>query len=433
MDVDTGSYTMTRSYINDGNLPPQDAVRVEEFINYFDQEYPYPPEGKAFAISIDGTPFPFSETEKYQMLRVGIQGYDVPKDQRKDLVLTFVVDSSGSMAEGGRMDLVKRALASLTGELLDSDTVSIVAYSDSARVVLEPTSGGDTGAIMDAIYQLEPMRSTNAEAGLRLGYEMADRAYDPEAANRVVLLSDGVANVGATGPKAIMAEIERFAEDKDITLTSVGVGMGNYNDVLMEQLADQGNGFYAYVDTPEEARRIFEDKLTGSMQTIAQDAKVQVDFNPEVVARYRLIGFENRAVPDSEFREPDAKGGGIGAGHQVTALYEIKLHPDAGGKVATIFLRWKDPETQEVIEIEQPFDSAELAGAYEEAAPRLQWDVAVAELAEVLRGSPWAGENTIAGVLEEAERVARMFPEDEDVSQFVELVRKASQIPQPEE
>jgi Ca-activated chloride channel family protein len=335
------------------------------------------------------------------------------------------------MSQGGRLDLVKRALASLVPQLRSDDTVGIVEYSDNARIVLKRTGGDDKGTILDAIYKLEPRASTNAEAGLQLGYQLADAAFNPEVINRVILLSDGVANVGDTGPKSIYQGLKEYAE-QGITLMTVGVGMGNYNDQLLEQLADQGNGQYAYVDTADEARKIFEQNLTGALQPIALDAKVQVDFNPEVVSRYRLIGFENRAVKDEEFRAPSAKGGGIGAGHNVTALYEIKPQDGAAGRLATVYLRWTDPETKETIEIERPIDTGDLAATFADEAPRLQWDAVVAEFAEILRASPWAKDSTLAAVVEEAERIAGKLAEDKDVAEFVELVRRASKIPPAE-
>jgi Ca-activated chloride channel family protein len=204
--------------------------------------------------------------------------------------------------------------------------------------------------------------------------------------------------------------------------------MGNYNDVLMEQLADNGDGFYAYVDTLAEAERLFVHGLTGTLQTIAMDAKVQVDFDPEVVARYRLVGFENRAIADEQFRDDTVDAGEIGAGHSVTALYEIKLQPEAEGRIATVHLRWQDPETVEVMEMSQGLYTEDLADRFTDADPHFQCAVVVAEFAEVLRGSYWAEGNTLAGVLEEAERVAELMPEDEDLAGFAELVGQAAQI-----
>lgn len=424
LDVDTGSYTVMRNYLNDGNLPPQDSVRVEEYINYFTQGYASPPAHQAFGIYVDGGPSPFTETERYDMMRVGIQGYEVDENDRKDAALTFVIDVSGSMDMDNRLGLVKRSLELLVEQLYRNDTVSIVVYGSEARVVLEPTTGSDSDRILDAIYSLRPEGSTNAEAGLRLGYGMAMEAFDSEKINRVILCSDGVANVGQTEADAILEEIHRHVE-RGVTLTTIGFGMDNYNDTLMEQLADNGNGFYAYVDDKDEARKLFIDEITGTLQTIALDAKVQVEFNTDVVMRYRLVGYENRAVADEDFRDNEVDAGEIGAGHSVTALYEVKLYPDAHGKVATIFMRWEDPDTHQVVEISQDYDTSQIAFDFEEADPYFQRAVVVAEYAEILKGSYWAEESSMDDVYDEARRISKYLDYDDAMQEFVDLVREA--------
>ena len=425
LDVDTGSYTVMRNYLSEGNLPPADSVRVEEYINYFEQGYANPPAHQAFGITIDGAPAPFTQSERYHMLRVGIQGYQVPDDERKDASLTFVIDVSDSMDMDNRLGLVKRSLELLVEQLRPSDSVSIVVYGTRAHVVLKPTSGSNKGKIIKAIYKLHSEGSTNAEAGIRLGYKMAMQAYLPGGINRVILCSDGVANVGVTGPDGILEEIQHYVEE-GVTLTSIGFGMDNYNDILMEQLADNGDGFYAYVDDMPEARRLFIDQLTGTLQTIAMDAKVQVDFNPEVVMRYRLVGFENRAIADDEFRDDTVDAGEIGAGHSVTALYEVKLYPEAYGTIATVFMRWQDPDTHQVVELSQDFNASELERDFEHADPYFQRAVVVAEYAEILKQSYWAEESSLAHVYREAERVNELLHWDEDMSEFMELIRRAS-------
>lgn len=427
LDVDTGSYTIMRNYLSEGNLPPRDSVRVEEYVNYFEQGYPLPPAHQAFGITIDGAPSPFSETERYSMLRVGIQGYDVPDSERKDASLTFVIDVSGSMDMDNRLGLVKRSLELLVERLGRSDRVSIVVYGTDARVVLDPTPGSDKGRILRAIHSLHPEGVTNAEAGLRLGYKMAMRAYNPQGVNRVILCSDGVANMGQIEWDAILREVRGYVEE-GILMTSIGFGMDNYNDVLMEQLADNGNGFYAYVDNMDEAERLFIDDLTSTLQTIALDAKVQVDFNPEVVARYRLVGYENRDVADEDFRDNTVDAGEVGAGHTVTALYEFKLYPQAFGRIATVYLRWEDPDTREVVELSKDFDTYQMSESFRRADPYFQWSVVVAEYAEILRESYWAEDSSLDAVYKEAERVSEYLPRDEAVREFVELVRKARRL-----
>jgi Ca-activated chloride channel family protein len=428
LDVDTGSYTIMRGYVNDGSLPPSDSVRVEEFVNYFEQGYPNPRRGDTFGVYVDGGPTPFNQTERYQTMRVGIQGYAVPEDERKDVSLVFVIDVSGSMDMDNRLGLVKRSLEVLVDQLRRDDRIGIVVYGSEARVVLEPTSARHKDEILDAIYSLQTDGATNAEAGLKLGYKMALRAFDPETVNRVILCSDGVANVGETGPDEILETVSRYSDEEQITLTTVGFGMDNYNDVLMEQLADKGDGFYAYVDTIEEARRLFIDQLTSTLQVIAMDAKVQVNFNPDIVARYRLVGYENRDVADEDFRDDKVDAGEIGAGHSVTALYEFKLYPEASGRIATIYLRWKDPDTQEVKETVKDFYTGDMARDFEDADPHFQWSVLVAEYAELLRGSTWAEDSSIDDVYDEVRRVSDLLPEDEAVQEFVDLVRLARRM-----
>jgi Ca-activated chloride channel family protein len=422
-DVDTGSYTIARSYINQGMLPPADSVRVEEYINFFPQGYQLPSERNTFEIQIDGGPTPFTESDNYNVIRIGIQGYDISERERKDAALTFVIDVSGSMGNGNRLRMVQDSLELLVDQLRPSDTVGIVAYTDTAWVVLPHTSARNKALITEAIYALYPMASTNAEAGLLLGYQEASQAYISGGINRVVLCSDGVANVGATGPDSIWESIQDYASE-GINLTSIGVGMGNYNDVLMEQLADQGNGFYAYVDTMEEANRLFSTKLVSTLQVIAFDAKVQVVFNPDVVVRYRLIGFENRAIADEDFRDNTVDAAEIGAGHAVTALYEVKLFNGARGEIATVQLRWQDPDNYRVREISETFETRDLENSFRQTNPYFQLDILVAEFAEILRDSRYAEGTSFWDLLDYAENIADQIERNE-VYEFIEMLEEA--------
>ena len=427
LDVDTGSYTVMRNYLNNGNLPPADSVRVEEYVNYFEQGYPIPPAHQAFGISMDAAPSPFTETERYDMLRIGIQGYQVSEEDRKDAALTFVIDVSGSMGQDNRLELVKRSLEMLVEQLRRSDSVSIVVYGSNARVVLDPTTGSDSGEILRAIRSLEPEGATNAEEGIRLGYRMALKAYKPDSINRVILCSDGVANVGNTEADVILSEVKGYV-DEGVTMATFGFGMGNYNDTLMEQLADNGDGFYAYIDSVDEAQRLFVDELTSTLQTIAMNAKVQVDFNPETVKRYRLVGFENRAIADDQFRDNTVDAGEIGAGHTVTALYEIKLYLEAAGRVATVNLRWEDPDTRAVTELSKDFNASEIAYDFRETDPHFQRAVVVAEYAEILKDSYWAENGSLSAVYKEAERINEYHYGDDVMDEFVSLVREAKRL-----
>ena len=285
------------------------------------------------------------------LMRVGLKGKMIPADERKDATLIFVIDVSGSMNRGDRLGLVKRSLELLVGQLRPQDKVGVVIYGSRGHVLLEPTAGSNTETIMGAINALRSEGSTNAAEGLELGYRMAEGELHPDRITRVMLLSDGVANVGDTGPDSILKLIKNQVEE-GVTLSTVGFGMGNYNDILMEQLANDGNGAYAYVDTLKEAQRIFVENLTGTLQVIALDSKVQVDFNPDVVSRYRLLGYENRRVDDEDFRNDQVDAGEVGAGHSVTALYELKLREEAQGQMAEVFVRYEDPDSRNVIRTE---------------------------------------------------------------------------------
>ncbi len=429
VDVDTGAYTLMRSYVQAGNLPPAASVRVEEYINYFEQAYD-PPGDDAFAIAADGAPAPFLDDGSY-ILRVGIQGYEIPADERQPIALTFVIDTSGSMKQANRLGLVKQSLQLLTEQLGPDDTVSIVTYGSTARIELEPTNGRNQSTIINAINGLRAGGSTNAEAGLTLGYQMANQGFRPEGTNRVILCSDGVANVGATSPDAILKRIEAEAEG-GIYLTTVGVGMGTYNDYLMEQLADKGQGQYAYVDDLGAARQLFVTDLMGTMQTIALDAKVQVDFNPDVVTGYHLLGYENRDVADADFRNDTVDAGEIGAGHSVTALYAVQLAPEsdggaADGRIATIQLRWQDPDSYLVQELNHNINTWELSPAFADASDRYQLTVSVAQFAELLRHGSWAGNASFTKLHDQAVQLAERLPNDPDVAEFANLIVWAAQ------
>jgi len=431
LDVDTASYTLMRKYINDGYLPPFDAVRVEEYVNYFDPGYPNP-EKIGFAIYADGAPSPYLEDREAPfegeiILRFGIQGYQVSENERKPVALTLLVDTSGSMSYSGRIDLVKDALKLLVERLRPDDSVAIVAYSRTSKVVLNPTRTRDQRRILKAIDQLSPGGSTNLEAGLNLAYQLAMENFRPEAENRVILCSDGVANVGNINPDTLLEEIHGYV-DEGISLSSYGFGMGNYNDVLLEQMADRGDGQYAYVDDRDEAERLFVENLTSVLTVIGKDAKVQVDFNPDVVETYRLLGYENRAVADQDFRNDAVDAGEIGAGQRAVALYTVKLRPEAEGRIATVQLRWRDAETDENHEINGNFNTWNLAQNFEDADPRYQLAVVVAMYAEILRESPWVAGYTLRDLQHEARRVAGLLPGDDDVTEFAHLVAQAVKI-----
>jgi len=426
MDVDTGSYTVARNYlVNYNQLPDPDGIRPEEFINYFDAGYDSPGANDAFAIYLDAAPAPYGYDGHY-LLRVGIQGRYIAPEDRDPALLIFVIDVSGSMDMENRLGTVKESLAILTDELREDDRVGIVVYANQGQVILEPTSASNKDTIMAAINRLQPSGSTYVEEGLNLGYQMAQENMREGEITRVIILSDGVGNVGATGPAAILETVSDGVDD-GITLSTIGFGMGNYNDTMMEQLANDGNGNYYYVDNLREARRVFVHNLTGMLQVIAYDAKVQVDFNPEVTDRYRLIGYENRAIADVDFRNDTIDAGEVGAGHSVTALYELALQDefDQDDVFATAYIRFEDAETREVIELNRTITVGDILESMGDAPASFRMQAAVAEFAELMRGSYWSEGGTFGAILSLAEPVAEELPQDEQIAEFVELVQLA--------
>jgi Ca-activated chloride channel homolog len=428
LDVDTASYTVARNYVAQGIRPDAASVRPEEWVNYFDQGYAAPETG-AFAIHTDGGPTPFLSPGEV-LLRIGVKARDARDGARPSTALTFVIDVSGSMADGGRLDLLKQSIAILVGQLRSDDSVAIVAFTNDARVVLQPTRANDKDRILGALVSLHPEDATNTEAGLRLGYEMARGQFIQGGINRVVLATDGVANVGNTDAGTMLGEVGANTAASGIQLITIGVGMGNYNDALLEQLANKGQGFYAYVDTLEEARRIFVDKLTTTIDTVALDAKAQIDFNTSAVAGYRLIGYEDRGLPDNSFRDPNATGGAIGAGHQVTALYALVLRPgeSANERLATVSLRWTDPASMRAQEIAQDLYRGDLAASFQSTDRHFKMDALVAATAEVLRNSPWIPGYGVRDLQGAATALQGQLPETAEVRDFWIMLTQMSNL-----
>jgi Ca-activated chloride channel family protein len=424
IDVDDASFIMTRSYLDRNALVPSDAVRSEEFINYFDYGYEAP-HNEPFKVFLEGAPSRFGKNSR--LLKIGIKGMEVNPEDRKDANLVFVIDISGSMGREDRLGLVKKSLLMLVEQLNRKDKIGIVVYGSNGYVLLKPTSIKKKKKIIDAISSLSPGGSTNAEEGIRLGYKMAEKMFDSKKINRIILCSDGVANVGTTGPDEIQKQIKKYA-DQGITLSTVGFGMGNYNDILMEKLGNKGNGSYAYVDNLNEAHRIFVENLTGNLQVIARDVKIQVDFNPDVVRSYRLIGYENRDVDDAKFRDDKEDGGEIGAGHEVTALYEIKLHKNVSGRqMGRVFIRYKDANNNEVNEINRVIKSKYFADEFEDASQELRLAACAAEFGEILRNSYWARSSNIEDVIIE---VSDLLDDrrDEQIIELIEMLAKYKKL-----
>lgn len=387
-DVDTGSYTLARAYLERGTLPDEAAVRVEEFVNAFDYGY-RAPEKEAFAVQVEA--FPSPSRKGYHLLHLGVKAKEVGKARRRPSHLVFTIDVSGSMAQGHRLGLVKQALGLLVDELDERDRVSVVVYGDTAQVVLPPTPATEKEVLHSAIARLKPEGSTNVEAGLDLAYELAMKGFVPGGINRVVLCSDGVANNGVTEAGGLWAKVKGRASE-GVTLSTVGFGMGHYNDVLMERLADVGDGHYAYVDKLAEARRIFVEQLTGTLQVVAKDVKLQVEFDPKVVERYRLLGFENRVLAAKDFADDKVDAGELGAGHQVTALYEVKLTAAAAeaSSFAVFRARYQEASGGASKLVEHRLPTSVVRGAAKEATGPARLSLVAAGFAEKLRGSYWA-------------------------------------------
>ncbi|MEM9501220.1 MAG: von Willebrand factor type A domain-containing protein [Pseudomonadota bacterium] len=319
VDVDTGAYANTRRFLNQGMLPPQAAVRTEEMINYFRYDYDRPRDrSQPFTVTTDVATTPWNE-DTY-LMRIGLRGYDIPAAERPPANLVFLMDVSGSMNDPDKLPLVKTALSGLAGELSSRDRVSIVVYAGAAGLVLEPTS--DTRKIRRALDELSAGGSTAGGAGLQLAYNIAEDNFIKGGVNRVILATDGDFNVGVSDQDALVELIEN-KRDSGITLTTLGFGQGNYNEAMMEQIANHGNGNYAYIDSALEAKKVLGDEMSSTLFTIAKDVKIQVEFNPAVISQYRLVGYENRALREEDFDNDKVDAGDIGAGHQVTAIYEV--------------------------------------------------------------------------------------------------------------
>ena len=399
VDVDTGSYSNVRRMLNDGMRPPTDAVRAEEFINYFHYGHPAPTHaGTPFRVTTELAPAPWNA--KRQLLMIGIKGYEVPAAKLPPANLVLLIDTSGSMDAPDKLPLLKRSLALLVRQLRPQDRVSIVVYAGSAGLVLPPTPGDRQAEILAALARLEAGGSTNGGEGIQLAYAMAKQAYVPGGVNRVLLATDGDFNVGVVDRRAL----ETLVADQrqhGIALSTLGFGQGNYNDEMAERLADVGDGNHAYIDTALEAQRVLVQQMGGTLHTIARDVKVQVEFNPAQVAEYRLIGYENRLLRREDFANDKVDAGDIGAGHEVTALYEITpvgsgveripalqygggaSHPNAtAGELAHLRLRYKRPGDAESRLIEHPVG----ASATNPPSNALRLAASVAGFADALRG-----------------------------------------------
>jgi Ca-activated chloride channel family protein len=420
-DVDTASYTIARRKLQEGTLPPTASVRVEEWVNYF--HYAFPSGGAPFAVVMDAARHPFAPDE--YVLRVGVATRPKPASERKPSHLVFLVDVSGSMDEPTKLPLAKQALHILTDNLSARDSVALVTYAGSTRLVLPMTSIDHKDQIHAAIDHLSANGSTGMASGIDLAYEQAMQWLRPGEISRVIVCTDGDANVGPHSTGELLSLIESRAK-RGVALSTIGFGMGNYKDAMMEQLADKGNGNNYYIDSIDAAKRVFADQLTSTLEVAAKDVKLQVDFDPTLVARYRLIGYENRDVADKDFRKDDVAAGQVGWGHQVTALYEVQL--TGAGKdrpLGVVRIRHKQPEADHAVEDAFAMQ-APPATSFAAASPDLRFAFAVAAFADVMRGGADWSLTDIRALAKDA------AGDDKDRNELVSLIDRARSLrPEP--
>ena len=435
-DVDTASYANFRRFVQNGQTVPADAVRAEEMINYFRYDYPQPKEGEPFSVTTEVAPCPWNPDT--QLLSVGLQARSLEKGEMPRSNLVFLIDVSGSMNSPNKLPLVQRSFLTLVENLEQGDLVSMVTYAAGEKLLLDGEPAEHRQTVMAAIEGLSAAGSTQGDRALELAYELAQKHYIEGGVNRVIMATDGDFNVGITSE----SELTRLVQEKaksGVFLSVLGYGMGNYKDNKLESMADNGNGNYAYIDSIDEARRVLVSEAGGTLFTVAKDVKLQVEFNPAKLKGYRLIGYENRVMSASDFADDSKDGGEIGAGHQVTALFEI-VPPDSpmeipapesrygsgagesGGAFAeelcVVNIRYKEPEGKESALLRYPVNSA----ARTEMSENLSWAAGVAQTAMLLRDSAYKGSSDYPSVLERLEPIAG----DDFRQEFLELLRKLS-------
>ncbi len=450
IDVDNASYANVRRFLNMGQLPPVDAVRIEEMINYFNYDYPEPEGKHPFSVYTELSECPWNDA--HQLLHVGLQGKNIDKSALPPSNLVFLIDVSGSMSAANKLPLLKQAFRMLVNELRPEDRVAIVVYAGAAGLVLESTPGSEKAAILAALDKLQSGGSTAGGAGLKLAYKVARQHYMEEGNNRIILATDGDFNVGSSSN----AEMERLIEEKrkqGVFMTVLGFGMGNYKDDKMEIIADKGNGNYAYIDNIQEARKVFITEFGGTLFTIARDVKFQIEFNPARVKGYRLVGYENRLLNDEDFNDDNKDAGEMGAGHTVTALYELipagsdetlqqidplkyqsdrkdpqavsKVKADPKAELMTIKLRYKRPDETTSTKVEIPVRGKVLKP--EETSDNFRFSAAVAAFGLMLRNSHYKGDASMEQVIAMV-KSARGEDEEGYRSEFLKLVKLADSL-----
>ncbi|MBW2261214.1 MAG: VWA domain-containing protein [Deltaproteobacteria bacterium] len=421
IDVDTASYSNVRRFLSQESMPPKDSVRIEEMVNYFSYDYAPPKGPDPFSVHVEVAQSPWSPG--HRLARIGLKGREVEASARPPSNLVFLLDVSGSMTPPSKLGLLKKALKMLVGQLDERDRIAIAVYAGASGLVLPSTSCDDREAILDALSRLEAGGSTNGGEGIELAYETATKNFITGGVNRVILATDGDFNVGTTSQGDLQRLIEKKAET-GVFLTVLGFGMGNLKDATLEKLADKGNGNYAYIDSLAEARKVLVEEMGGTLVTIAKDVKIQVEFNPERVHAFRLIGYENRLLAAEDFNDDTKDAGEIGAGHTVTALYEIvpagqdvdlpgvdplkyqkpmgKTGAAASGELFTLKLRYKMPDGDTSKLIERPV--TDIGESWAEASNDFRFAAAVAGFGMLLRDSSFKGTATYASILALAEK-----------------------------
>ena len=442
IDVDTASYANSRRFINQGQLPPKDAVRIEEFINYFTYDYPKPQTKVPFSVNVEIAGCPWNDD--HRLARIGLKGREIASTQRSATNLVFLLDVSGSMNHPNKLPLLRSGLKMLVKNLNEQDRVAIAVYAGASGLALPSTTADKGNTILEALDRLQAGGSTNAGQGIELAYKVAQENFIEGGINRVILATDGDFNVGVTNQGDLTRLIEEKAKD-GVFLTVLGFGMGNYKDSTLEKLADQGNGNYGYIDSLKEARKVLVEQMGGTLVTIAKDVKIQVEFNPAKVGAYRLMGYENRMLKAEDFKDDTKDAGEIGAGHTVTALYEL-VPPDKVDKIRktddlkyqkpakaagdskelmTVKLRYKKPDADK----SQPLEVPVLDGGLDfgKASGDFKFAAAVAGFGMLLGGSEHKGNVTYAKILELAE-AGKSYDPGGYRAEMVELVKLAREL-----
>lgn len=427
ISVDTASYTVLRhALLQGGTLPDPEQVRTEEVVNAFDYGDEAPAQA-TFRIVVEGAPTPFG-APGLATLRIGIKGRRLGREEQRPAMLTFLIDTSGSMSEPDRIGRARTALRLLLDRLAPHDRLQLIAFDDHARLVLPPTPAREKQAILAAFDHLQCNGSTNLEDGMRRAYEQAARAFVPGGENRVILVSDGVANLGSDNAQDIVQQVADFRR-QGVTCSIFGVGNGTYNDAMLADLANKGGGVYRFLDTDDEVRRVFVDDLAATLNTIARDVKIQVEWSPAAVLRYRQLGYESRALQAEQFRDDRVQAGEVGSGQSVTALYQIERLPIAGElPLGTVHVRYRRTDNGMVDELSRPITAADLAPSLAAARPAFRLAVCAAAFAEVLRGNPAAGGTRFADVARLLRPVSLEMPLDTRVKELLSLVEAAAAV-----